>query len=73
MVYLIRLLQNPDCMSHIENDGVLHMVSRKQIYKLAKTNISYGIFGANNSNNDYTEETGETESIEELEKLSLQL
>ena len=72
MVSLIRLLQNPDCMSHIENDSFFDTIPRKQRYKLDKT-ISCGTFGANNSNNDYTEETVETESIEELEKLSLHL
>jgi len=35
MVSSIKLLQNPDCMPHIENDGFLDIIPRK--YKLAKT------------------------------------
>jgi len=71
IVSLIRLLQNPGCMSITENDSFFDMASKKEIYKLAKT-ISCRIFVANNSN--YAEETGEINSLEEYstKELSLQ-
>ena len=38
---LIRLLQNPDCMSHIKNDSLFDMIPRKYRYKLAKYTTVY--------------------------------
>lgn len=75
LVSLIKLLQNPNYMSHKENDSFFDMAPRQEIYKLAKS-ISSRIFETKNGDNDNTEKTGETENIEECpdreEEVSLQ-